>query len=306
MIKLRPNSVLILVTLVVIATSNTLHAQMRSRREVYDSLLVGDRITPAVSSVMMPKSYTEVILSNTLLTTNSYFTVDRVLLDINQRYSYLFNTLQVTHGISSSGRFNVGMDLSYRTGRQDIDPESSPLKVIGNSGEGLVQYERALTSIGIRARYIPFGGNANFVIQNTFTIPFSTSSADNIFLGDNRYAFNTQLLYNHLLGRKVFLFGQLDVLVRFKNDYANTDITSPINVYASYLLNKHLFPFALIGMSNNWSRDFDHMSQSFTYGVGLQYQFTSMLTINAFYNDIFAGENSNRWKGFNLGIRAVL
>ena len=272
------------------------------RKEAYDSLLIGDRITPAVSSVMMPKSYTEIILSNSLLTTNSLFNSTGHTFDLNSRYTYLINTLQVTHGVTSSGRLNVGLDLSYRTGRADADRESSAMKVFGNSSEGLVEYGRGLTSIGFRARYVPTR-NKNFIIQNTFRVPINAGKAENIFLGDNRYAFNTQFLYTQLLGRKVFLFGQTDFLIRFKDNNYKTDFTLPVNVYATYLINHHLFPFIQLGMVNSWS---NVNSQSFAYGAGLQYQFNTMFNINFFYNDVFAGQNSNGWNSYNLGIRVVL
>jgi len=194
------------------------------------------------------------------------------------------------------------LDLSYRTGRSDSDPASSPMKVMGNSSEGLIDYERSFTSIGIRARYVPTR-NRNFVIQNTFVVPLSSSDAEAVFLGDNRYAFNTQFLYTQLLGRKFFLFGQTDFLIRFKDDRNDIDYTMPLNVYATYLLNRHFFPFVQLGMVNSWS---DVTRQSFSYGVGLQYQFNTMFNINAFYNDVFAGKSSNQWNAYNLGIRVVL
>jgi hypothetical protein len=280
---------------------NTVQAQSK-RRQIYDSLLVGDKITPIVSSVMMPKGYTEIILSNSMFTTNSVYNSDGESLNLNNRITYLFNTLQVTYGASSSARFNVGLDVSYRTGRADSDPESSPWKVFGNSSEGLIEYERGLTSIGLRARYVPTR-NRNFVIQNTFVVPFGSSDPDNEFLGDNRYAFNTQFLYTYLAGRKVFLFGQTDVLYRFKDDRYESDFTIPINLYCSYILNRHLFPFIQAGMVNSWN---DVTSQWFTFGAGLQYQFNTMFNINVFYNDVFAGTNVNRWNYYNLGIRVVL
>lgn len=272
-----------------------------ARRSLYDSLLVGDRITPAVSSVLMPKTYTEIILANSLLTTNLIYNSSGESINLNNRFTYLINTLQVTHGLSASGRFNIGLDLSYRTGRADADRESSPLKVLGNSSEGLVEYQRSLTSIGFRARYVPTR-NRNFVIQNTFYVPISSSSDSN-FLGDNRYALNTQFLYTQLLGRKVFLFGQADFLIRFKDDQNDTDYTLPINGYCTYLINRHLFPFIQLGMANSWS---DVTRQSFSWGGGLQYQFNTMFNINAFYSDVFAGKSSNHWNNYNLGIRVVL
>lgn len=274
------------------------------RKQRYDSLLVGDRITPAVSSVMMPKSYTEVILNNSLLTTNTYYDTDRERMGVDERYTYLINTLQVTHGISASGRLNVGLDLSYRTGRADADPESSPLAVFGNSSEGLIQYERAFTSFGIRTRYVPTR-NRNFVIQHVLSIPIGSSGEASEFLGDNRVALNTQFLYTQLLGRKIFLFGQADVYVRFEDDQTDTDFTVPINVFATYLVNSHLFPFVQLGMTNSWDNDFELLRQAFTYGVGLQYQFTTMFNINAFYNDVFAGKTTYRFNAYNLGIRVV-
>jgi hypothetical protein len=286
---------------ILLLIAGTSQAQSK-RKNLYDSLLIGDRITPAVSAVMMPKSYTEIILSNSLLTTNAIYNSNRETLNLNNRFTYLINTLQVTHGVTSSGRLNVGLDLSYRTGRSDADPESSPMKVFGNSSEGLIQYERSFTSVGFRARYVPTR-NRNFVIQNTFFVPISSSDEEGDFLGDNRYAFNTQFLYTQLVGRKFFLFGQTDVLIRFKDDQNDTDLTMPVNVYCTYLVNRHLFPFVQLGMLNSWS---DVTRQSFSYGVGVQYQFNTMFNINAFYSDVFAGKNSNLWNMYNLGIRVVL
>lgn len=176
------------------------------------------------------------------------------------------------------------------------------MKVFGNSSEGLIQYERGLTSIGFRVRYVPTK-DRNFVIQNTFHVPVSPSSSESIFLGDNRYDFNTQFLYTKLIGRKVFLFGQADVLIRFKDDRNETDYTNPVNVYASYLVNRHFFPFLQVGMLNSWG---EVNRQSFSYGIGFQYQFHTMFNINASYSDVFAGKNSNQWNGYNLGIRVVI
>lgn len=280
-----------------------IHAQ--KRRETYESSLVGDRITPAVSSVMMPKTFTEVLLVSSLLTTNGLYSTSRNLLPLAGRYSYSLNTLMITHGISASNRFNIGVDLNYRIGRQDSDRDSSPLKVYGNSGDGLLQYARALTSVGFRMRYVPFNNNQNFVVQHTYYVPVSTSPEVS-FLGDNRHAFNTQLLYNHLIGSKLFLFGQADIFVRFADDPAGPQIINPLNVFLSYLATKHFFPFVQLGMMNQWTDKFDHLSQSFSYGIGIQYQFTTMFTINAFYNDTFAGKNSSDFQSFNAGIRVVL
>lgn len=278
----------------------------QSRKTKYDSLLVGDRITPAVSSVMMPKSYTEVILYTSLLTANKYFDVGGDISGFSgsgKRESFSFNTLQITRGLSASGRFNVGLDISYRVGRRDADPHSSPLKVFGNSSDKLIKYERAFTSIGFRARYVPFANVPNLVVQHTFYVPINAGSEKSIFLFDHRYALNSQILYNHMLGRKMFLFGQLDFFVRLKEGYQETDYTVPLNIFATYLLTKHLFPFIQIGMSNSWLPD--TTSTSFSYGAGLQYQITTMFNLNFFYNDIFAGKNSYQWKSFNLGIRKV-
>jgi len=291
---------LLSISLILLVSGNTL-AQSK-RRSTYDSLLVGDRITPAVSSVMMPRTYTEIILANSLLTTNAVYDADGKTINLSNRFNYLISTLQVTHGVSSSGRLNVGLDLSYRIGRTDADPQSSPLKVLGNQSEGLVNYARSFTSVGFRARYVPTR-NKNFVIQNIFYVPISSSGSEAVYLGDNRYAFNTQFLYTQLLGRKFFLFGQTDFMIRFKDDRQETDYTMPFNVYGTYLLNRHFFPFVQLGMVHAWS---DVVRQSFSYGIGLQYQFHTMFNINAFYNDVFSGKSSNQWNAFNLGIRVVL
>lgn len=281
-------------------------ALAQSRRSIYDSLIVGDRITPAVSSVMMPKGYLEVILNNSLLTANQFFASDGDQYSFpggGKRDSYFFNTLQLTRGLSSSGRFNAGIDISYRTGRTDSDPESSPTKVLGNSSDGLIRYERAFTSIGVRTRYIPFANIRNLVVQHTFYIPISGGSQESTFLGDSRYALNSQLLFNQFIGRKTFLLSQLDFFVRLEEGMQKTDYTVPLNIFAAYLVTKSILPFVQLGASRSWFEGFT--TASYTYGAGLQYQFTTMFNINFFYNDVFAGKNYSDWKGFNLGVRGV-
>ena len=254
---------------------------------------------------MMPKSYTEVILNTSMVTTNSMFDTDRNKFDYNFRSTTSITTLQMTHGISSSGRFNLGLDVSYRIRRVDGDPESSPFKVFSSDGDGLQRYERAFTSIGIRARYVPTR-NRNFVIQQILSVPVSSGSDDGAFLGDNRYLLRNQFLYTMLLGRKFFLFGQLDAIIQFENDQAATDFTVPLNVFATYLLSNHLFPFVQLGMTNVWGEDYDPGPQAFNYGVGLQYQFSTMFNINAFYSDSFGGRNIPKFSTLNLGVRVVL
>ncbi|MEP6736642.1 MAG: hypothetical protein ABJA70_14050 [Chryseolinea sp.] len=282
------------------------HAFAQSRRRmVYDSSIVGDRITPSVSSVMMPKTYSEVLLSNTLSTANTYFKSDRSKINLTERDTYLINTLQVTHGISASGRLNVGLDISYRMARSDANRTSSPTKVFGNDGTGLRNYARGFTSLGVRARYA-LTEKRNFVIQHTFYLPFQKATNDTQFLGDVRYALNTQFLYNQLIGRKVFLFAQGDIFIQFKTDHTPSYYNAPLNVYGTYLLTRNFFPFVQIGMSNTFNKDVKLSGQSYTYGVGLQYQFTTMFTINAFYNDVFAGKTYSDWRNFSFGVRAVL
>ena len=69
---------------------------------------------------MMPQTYTEVLLSNALSTANTYFKSDRSKINLTERDTYLINTLQITHGVSSSGRFNVEirMTKSRRAGKE--------------------------------------------------------------------------------------------------------------------------------------------------------------------------------------------
>jgi hypothetical protein len=175
--------------------------------------------------------------------------------------------------------------------------------VFGSNSDGLVKYERALTSIGLRTRYIPFAKIRNLVVQHTFFIPVSAGSQESTFLGDSRYALNSQLLYNHFIGRKTFLFGQLDVFVRLEEGVQKTDYTVPLNLFAAYLATEHFIPFVQIGTSRSWFEGLT--ASSYTYGAGIQYQFTTMFNINLFYNNVFAGKNYSDWTSLNLGVRGV-
>src|SRR5688572_13645965 len=142
-------------------------------------------LVPAVSMSLIGNREVEINLFNSLLTANKYWNDAHDRIDLNARATYLYNTLQVTYGVSKDFRFNIGIDINAVTGRIDGDPNSSMFQIFNSSTSGNSRYAGALASIAPRIRWRPIKKNYKFTIQASVSIPTVQTDNKKNVLGQN-------------------------------------------------------------------------------------------------------------------------
>jgi len=262
-------------------------------------------LVPAVSMSLIGNREVEINLFNSLLTANKYWNDAHDRIDLNARATYLYNTLQVTYGVSKDFRFNIGIDINAVTGRIDADPNSSMFQIFNSSTSGNSRYAGALASIAPRIRWRPIKKNYKFTIQASVSIPTVQTDNKKNVLGQNQFYFSSQFLYNQPLAKRLFLFSQLDIQYGFKNSKMPQVLYTPLSFYLSYLLPKKTVLFTLarylpiIRESTSWKYD----GYTFQAGGGVQYSFNKAFLLNAFYAGTVYGRNYGNYQNYNLGLR---
>ncbi len=259
----------------------------------------------------MPKGYVEVLLSNSLLTSNTgWSNTNSSKFDLNARYTYDFVTAIANLGVSKSNQFNAGIEIHYAIGYHDSDSKSSPMAIFQSSPPGIVQRSSALTSIGPRIKWRPFKHNFHFVYISTLQLPVLSNSYAESLLGQSRVQWGNQFLYSFSAGKRIIFFAQDDLYVYFKQGIdSHNQYYEGLTLYSYFLITKHLFPFVSTGYAGSFGTDvssnFRNLYHALPAGAGLQYQFSLRFTFNVYYNQYVWAKNYNDWKTFNLGLRAV-
>ena len=274
--------------------------------EIRDSLSGQNLLLPAVSSVMMNKNQIEANLFNTILTATRARNDNSELYDLNARSTYMYNTLQLTYGISKNLRWNAGIDMNLVSARID-DSNSSMFKVFSSNVDGNSLFARAITSIGPRIRWKPFRENYQFTMQSSLLFPILNNSEKKYLLGENQVYFQTQLLYNIPVNEQIFLFSQLGFQYGFKNDIVSSKFYPSLTGYISYFIPRKTVLFALVNYTpffmneNGW----EYFADAMQIGGGVQYQISKKILINGYYTNYVWGTSYPRFNSYTIGIRFV-
>ena len=272
-----------------------------------DSFGVSHPFIPAVSSVMIKHRQVELNYFASLASANSYRTDAGDLMDINVNQSYLYNTLQITYGLSKNERFNAGIDINSVAGRIDQDRNSSIFKVFNPSVTGNDKYAFAVTSFAPRVRWRPLKKNYKFTIQSSVRLPTPINNEKQAILGSNQIYFLSQFLYNQPLSNRLFLFSQISLQYGFKRTNTAAVVFSPVSMYLSYYIPKKVILFALLNYvpifinQNKWTIS----RYALQPGGGLQYQLSRQVLINAYYVRVVAGKNYPELAGYNISVRFI-
>ena len=236
-------------------------------------------------------------------------------------YRATFNThlVQLTYGISKTGRFNLGLDLNIRNTGRSVNPGFeglAPAFQYANNDSARF----GLTSAGIRARIQPFKKAPSFTIQSTLTAPTIRSAEgsggpDNLFWADwNRLTWWNQFFYDKTFA-DFQLFSEIDLWFRFPifdNQYTTLDI--PLNVFFSYfptqkwtiyLMTQHLTRFVYDSEPQN-NTDWPVGANYTASGGGIKYNFESNFQIEVLYTNFWRGKNNGLGQTFNLGLKYIL
>jgi len=282
----------------------------QSRYKKYDSIFYERIFSPTFSTMMMPKGYVEVILSNSLLSTNQYWSDNSKLINYNSRYTYNYSLLQTNIGVSSSSRVSVGFDFYYTMGRNDAERNSSPFHVFNSNAPGNIQSASALSAIAPRIKLVPFKRYKNFIFQTSLYLLMISNNSVKTFLGASETSLRNQFLYSIKISRKLMSFAQADVDVYFKSNNAGESnrYAVPVNLYLYWIATNHIFPYASIGYGTQFQKLNDKFQSNYNYVpviAGVQYQFSLRFNVNVNYSQYLVARNSGDWRSFNIALRGV-
>jgi opacity protein-like surface antigen len=276
-------------------------AQEPSRQQKLDSLYNDPFFFPTVSSVLLPKGFFEINNFASILSATKLFNSEKDLIDLNGRYSFFVNTLQLTYGVSAKGNFNIGADLGYQAYRFDEDVSSSPFKVF--SGDSALIKDRYFNTLSVRFRWKPFERNRNLILQGSISQPLH-----NVSTSQNSIA--ARAIYVYQLSRSLFLYGQGGLSYSLKKKDAFGSLSIPLSLIFQYQLKPVFGLVATVGhtpvLGKAIDLNFTQTSFGTQIGGGLQFQPSLGFGLSASYAKYVLGKSTGAFGLYNLGIRVII
>lgn len=222
------------------------------------------------------------------------------------RNNFFTSTIDGFTGVSSNGKFNIGLLLEFRSnaigGRNALDV----FKFDGDANSA----RSGFTSFAPAIKFNPIASVSNFTIQSAFHIPLIDNESENgVFLDQKGFIFQNRFFYDYsFAGGDWQLFLELNTEYSFgqkEDSFANNSLRLTPGVFLSYFPSSKFTILALVQHSqlidagNNFSQDFTAL------GGGLKYQLTNVLNIEMLYTNFVRGSNTGLGQTFNLGLRAL-
>ncbi len=239
------------------------------------------------------------------------------------RATFVTHLFQWTIGVTKNKRFNVGLDLNFRSSGFSTD---STLSGISNafSYKNNDSSRVGLTSAGLRLKVQPFKSVADFSIQSTFLIPTieapegrSDPSLQNLYWADwDRFTWWNQIFYSKNFGQKFQLFAEVDLLFRFKRNNSQVGMLDiPSSVFLSYFPTRKITVYAMTQHLHRFTNNINPQDPVVTdwvipanytaSGIGFKYQILSNLNIELLYTNFWRGTNSGLGNTLNLGLKLL-
>lgn len=239
------------------------------------------------------------------------------------RTSFMTHLLQYTLGVSKNKRFNIGLDLTFRSSGTSVDSSAAgfaPAFAYTNTDSSRV----GITSAGVRIKWQPFEAVNDFSIQSTLMGPTIMhpegksldAEGPGLFWADwSRITWWNQLYYTKSFG-DFQLFTELDFLFRFRiNETQIGMLDLPASVFLSYFPTKKITVYGMAQHVHRYTNDIDPNNPIITdwvipsnytaSGLGLKYQLLSNLNLELLYTNFWRGRNSGLGSTFNLGIKLL-
>lgn len=273
--------------------------------EVNGSVTSSANLQYFTPSTLLGRGQWELKVFNNLYTQTAFFDDNREKQNLSERSSFFANINTFLYGISP--RFNIGLDLYFRSVRYDDT---------GSSAFSLLQFESgpnarsALTQFVPKIKFSPFANLPNFSVQTALVIPLGddfegNSSGSERFLDFNNYRWWTQIFYDRPFMESFLFYLESGVFVRFaRGDADNTEVVTPFKAIVNYYPSDRWTLYAPLELTPTW--DGGSWTAYYTQiGAGAKFQVSDWLELETLYTVFPAGKNSGAGKTFNLGFRVI-
>ncbi len=272
-------------------------------RDSLDYLLM---VNPSASTILVKKGEIELYSFNGFLSSAQFNDKQGNNSNLLGK-QILFNSLfQVNYGLARNRRVNVGLDLSYRAYRYDLDKSASLFSVF-ESEQGNV---RSLTYAGPRVRIQPFRKIKHFTYQSYVWLPIAKDTRQTP-LGSTKINWGNTFFYYRYLTSRVGMFAQANFTLAVPGPHSEENNTTefylPLSLSLSLVATSKDIFFG--SLSYSWvsydiNNVFEGADSDFSqYGIGYQRIFSKRFFANVSYNGTVFARNNGRWSGINLGIR---
>lgn len=258
-------------------------------------------VYPTVSAVLLPLGFVEINNASSLLTTNRLFTDQARLEDLNARTTNFSNLLQLTYGVSSTSRLNIGVDLLYSAFRLDLDSKSSPLSVFG--ADSALSRDGGLSTVGIRFRLRPRPQNRSLVLQGGVYLPVRQ-------VASSQTSARLQAIYVFELSKTMFLYAQGGVVYSFPKQLLADVVSMPVAAIFQYQLQPTFGVLGVLGNNLTITMPGNGMTGQTAFGTqiggGVQYQPSLRFGLTSFYTRYVFGRNTGAYDTVNLAVRVII
>lgn len=272
-------------------------------RDSLDYLLLAN---PTSSAILVKKREIELYSFNSFLS-SSQFNDKQGNNSALPGKQLLFNSLfQVNYGLARNRRFNVGLDVSYRAYRYDLDKSASVFSLFESNPDNV----RSVAYAGPRIRIQPFRKIKNFTYQSYIWIPVAKNSRQ-AALGSTKTNWGHTFFWYRYFNSNIGVFGQANFAFAFpgKNseEGATTEFYLPLTASVSFVATRKDIFFG--SLSYSWTNyDISNViegadSDFSQYSLGYQRVISRRFFVNVSYSGTIFSRNAGKWNGFNFGIR---
>ena len=260
-------------------------------------------------SVLFQKGEWEIVSFFNLYTQTEARDRDGNIQSLGQQQTFLNTNLQYNYGISKSGRFNIGLDLTINRALYNNDA-GNPFAVLYDSGN----YSRIVVStIGPRIKFVPLLKVSKLSIESIFLIPITDNLESPQFTAHDRYTWWTRFFYDLKLSNKFQAFLEAGFLYRIKRyDTQINFFRLPTSVFLSYFPVQKISIYGFGQYAPAFETIFNEVDEQFglnkwfvQVGVGMKYQLLPALELEVSYGNFIASRNDGAGYLINFGLRYI-
>ena len=235
------------------------------------------------------------------------------------RGTALQHILQVTYGVSESGRFNLGLDVHYLHYRFDADSEHSALRVLAKTASDTIVTDstnrdvlalgfHTLSRVGLRFRWVPSQNLPELTLQGGLLFPASYQTpATKRALNIARTQLWLQGNFYQILGEGLYGFAGAGAYLSLPSETQHQTTLTPIaNVVVAKEISDLFIVFAQTAFNASFNKQYkaglQNTNLQWLYGLGAQLQLSNHFSISTEFQKPFVNTYNSLSSDYEGGL----